>query len=176
MREPTLNHLPVSFQQNDSFNIAPRTMMIMGTNQERSGGKGMMSAGGMDNPIGRGASTIVDLVTGGLAGDAARLGAAQITGRVPIVGTESCQQRRSQVERCYSKPQLAAAVPWCRSPSSVSFKFLARSRRERRWWKTSFTHSENSRIQNRSSWVVLVVVTSDHICLRLYESTNLQNC
>ena len=123
-------YLPVSFQQNDSFNIATPELGQIGAAAAAAaaGGKGMMSAG--MEAIGRGASTIVDLVTGGLAGDAARLGAAQMAGRVPIVGTELGQA--AQIAGAVTvNPNLRSAFRGVGLREfSFTFKFLARSRRE----------------------------------------------
>lgn len=123
-------YLPVSFQQNDSFNIATPELGQIGAAAAAAaaGGKGMLSAG--MEAIGRGASTIVDLVTGGLAGDAARLGAAQMAGRVPIVGTELGQA--AQIAGAVTvNPNLRSAFRGVGLREfSFTFKFLARSRRE----------------------------------------------
>lgn len=123
-------YLPVSYQQNDSFNIATPELGQIGAAAAAaaSGGKGMMSAG--MEAMGRGASTIIDLVTGGLAGDAARLGAAQMAGRVPIVGAELGQA--AQISGAVTvNPNLRSAFRGVGLREfSFTFKFLARSQRE----------------------------------------------
>ncbi|WJE88057.1 baseplate tail tube cap [Phage C48C1] len=123
-------YLPVAYQQNDSFNIATPELGQIGAAAAAaaSGGKGMLSAG--MEAMGRGASTIIDLVTGGLAGDAARLGAAQMAGRVPIVGAELGQA--AQISGAVTvNPNLRSAFRGVGLREfSFTFKFLARSQRE----------------------------------------------
>jgi len=123
-------YLPVAYQQNDSFNIATPELGQIGAAAAAiaAGGKGMASAG--MEAIGRGASTIIDLVTGGLAGDAARLGAAQMAGRVPVVGAELGQA--AQIAGAVTvNPNLRSAFRGVGLREfSFTFKFLARSQRE----------------------------------------------
>lgn len=123
-------YLPVAFQQNDSFNIATPELGQIGAAAAAAaaGGKGMVSAG--MEAIGRGANSIIDLVTGGLAGDAARLGAAQMAGRVPIFGTELGQA--AQIAGAVTvNPNLRSAFRGVGLREfSFTFKFLARSQRE----------------------------------------------
>ena len=123
-------YLPIAFQQNDSFNIATPELGQVGAAAAAaaSSGKGMLSAG--VSAISAGANSIIDLVSGRLAGDAARLGAAKLASKVPIFGTELGQAA-----------EIAGAVtvnPNIRSAFrgvglrefSFTFKFIARSQEE----------------------------------------------
>jgi len=123
-------YLPIAFQQNDSFNIATPELGQVGAAAAAaaSSGKGMLSAG--VSAISAGANSIIDLVSGRLAGDAARLGAAKLASKVPIFGTELGQAA-----------EIAGAVtvnPNIRSAFrgvglrefSFTFKFIARSQTE----------------------------------------------
>lgn len=81
-------YLPVSFQQNDTFNIATPELGQIGAAAAAavSGGAGM--AGGVKDAFSKGASTIIDFISGGLVGDAALLASSQAISKIPIVGSE----------------------------------------------------------------------------------------
>jgi len=119
-------YLPVAFQQNDSFNIATPELGQIG-----AGAAAIMSKGGrVLDGLTKGASTFIDLVTGQLAGDAARLGSSQLAGKVPVVGTEL--GAATQISGAVTvNPNIRSAFRGVALREfSFTFKFIARSRKE----------------------------------------------
>ena len=123
-------YLPVSYQQSDSFNIATPELGQIGASAlgALSGGKGIMGA--TKAAIDRGANTIVDFVTGGLAGDAARLAGAQLAGKIPIVGDELGQAAQIAGAVTVNPNRRSAFRGVGLREFAFSFKFIARSQRE----------------------------------------------
>lgn len=123
-------YLPVAFQQNDSFNIATPELGQVGAAAAAaaSSGKGMLSAG--VDAISAGANSIMDLVSGRLVGDAARLGAAKLAAKVPIFGTELGQA--AEIAGAVTvNPNLRSAFRGVALREfSFTFKFIARSQEE----------------------------------------------
>jgi hypothetical protein len=119
-------YLPISFQQNDSFNIATPELGQIG-----AASAAVMSNGGqVIDALSKGASTFVDLVTGQLAGDAARLGVSQLAGKVPVLGTEL--GAAAQISGAVTvNPNIRSAFRGVALREfSFTFKFIARSQKE----------------------------------------------
>ena len=81
-------YLPVALQQNDGFNIATPELGQIGAAAAATASQGQGVVAAIGNGIGRAANSIIDLVGGNLAGDAARLASSQLAGRVPVIGSE----------------------------------------------------------------------------------------
>lgn len=123
-------YLPVAFQQNDSFNIATPELGQVGAAAAAaaSSGKGMLSAG--VDAISAGANSIMDLVSGRLVGDAARLGAAKLASKVPIFGTELGQAAEIAGAVTVNPNIRSAFRGVALREFSFTFKFIARSQKE----------------------------------------------
>lgn len=123
-------YLPVAFQQNDSFNIATPELGQVGAAAAAaaSSGKGMLSAG--VDAISAGANSIMDLVSGRLVGDAARLGAAKLAAKVPIFGTELGQAAEIAGAVTVNPNIRSAFRGVALREFSFTFKFIARSQTE----------------------------------------------
>ena len=123
-------YLPVALQQNDGFNIATPELGQIGAAAAAtaSQGKGVLSAAG--SGIKRAASSIIDLVGGNLAGDAARLASSQLAGKVPVVGSEL--GAAAQISGAVTvNPNVRSAFRGVALREfSFSFKFIARSKAE----------------------------------------------
>lgn len=123
-------YLPISLQQNDTFNIATPELGQLGASAEglMSGGKGL--AGSLGGAFKKGFSSIVDLVTGQLAGDAARLGVAQAAGRIPVVGSEIGQAAQISGAVAVNPNVRSAFRGVSLREFAFTFKFIARSHEE----------------------------------------------
>jgi len=125
-------YLPISLQQNDTFNIATPELGQLGAAAAGlfSSGKGLL--GGVGGALGKGFSSIVDLVTGQLAGDAARLGVAQAAGRIPVVGSEIGQAAQISGAVAVNPNVRSAFRGVSLREFAFTFKFIARSHEEAR--------------------------------------------
>jgi hypothetical protein len=123
-------YLPISLQQNDTFNIATPELGQLGASMEgiMSGGKGVFGA--LGGAIDKGFSSIIDLVTGQLAGDAARLGSAQLAGKIPVVGSEIGQAAQISGAVAVNPNVRSAFRGVALREFSFTFKFIARSQKE----------------------------------------------
>ena len=123
-------YLPISLQQNDTFNIATPELGQLGASVEgiMSGGKGVF--GSLGGAFDKGFSSIIDLVTGQLAGDAARLGSAQLAGKIPVVGSEIGQAAQISGAVAVNPNVRSAFRGVALREFSFTFKFIARSREE----------------------------------------------
>jgi hypothetical protein len=123
-------YLPVALQQNDGFNIATPELGQIGAAAAAtaSQGKGVVSA--LASGMERAASSIIDLVGGSLAGDAARLASSQLAGKVPVVGAEL--GAAAQISGAVTvNPNVRSAFRGVALREfSFSFKFIARSKAE----------------------------------------------
>jgi hypothetical protein len=123
-------YLPVALQQNDGFNIATPELGQIGAAAAAtaSQGKGVLAAAG--SGLKRAASSIIDLVGGNLAGDAARLASSQLAGKVPVFGSEL--GAAAQISGAVTvNPNVRSAFRGVALREfSFSFKFIARSKAE----------------------------------------------
>lgn len=123
-------YLPVSFQQNDTFNIAntelgPAVGAAVSTLSE---GSSIMSAAGQ--AVERGLSGISDAIKGNFASQTAKLGASRLSKRIPLVGSEASQGAEIAFAVTVN-PNLRSAFRGVNLREfSFSFKFIARSANE----------------------------------------------
>lgn len=123
-------YLPVGFQQNDTFNIATPELGQIGAAAAAgvSGGKGILASAG--GALAKGASTLIDFVSGGLAGDAALLAAAQMAAKTPVVGTELGQAAQISAAVTVNPNVRSAFRGVAIREFTFSFKLISRSAAE----------------------------------------------
>ena len=123
-------YLPVAFQQNDTFNIANTELgpAVGAATSALSEGSSIMSAAG--KAVERGLSGISDAISGNFASQTAKLGAARLAKRIPLVGSEASQGTEIAFAVTVN-PNLRSAFRGVNLREfSFSFKFIARSAAE----------------------------------------------
>jgi len=123
-------YLPVALQQNDGFNIATPELGQIGAAAAATASQGQGVVAAIGNGIGRAANSIIDLVGGNLAGDAARLASSQLAGRVPVIGSELGTVAQISGAVTVNPNVRSAFRGVALREFSFSFKFIARSQKE----------------------------------------------
>lgn len=123
-------YLPISLQQNDTFNIATPELGQLGASMEGLMSSGNSVLGSLGGAISKGYSSIIDLVTGQLAGDVAKLGSAQLAGKIPVVGSEIGQAAQISGAVAVNPNVRSAFRGVALREFSFTFKFIARSSAE----------------------------------------------
>lgn len=123
-------YLPVAFQQNDTFNIANAELgpSIGAAASALSEGSSIMSAAG--KAVERGLSGISDAISGNFATQTAKLGAARLFKRAPLVGAEASQGSEITFAVRVNANLRSAFRGVNLREFSFSFKFIARSAAE----------------------------------------------
>lgn len=125
-------YLPISLQQNDTFNIATPELGQLGASMDAIMSSGNSVLGSLGGALSKGFSSIIDLVTGQLAGDVARLGSAQLAGKIPVVGSEIGQAAQISGAVAVNPNVRSAFRGVALREFSFTFKFIARSQKEAR--------------------------------------------
>lgn len=125
-------YLPISLQQNDTFNIATPELGQLGASADALMSSGKSLLGSLGGAIDKRLSSIIDLVTGQLAGDVAKLGSAQLVGKIPVVGSEIGQAAQISGAVAVNPNVRSAFRGVALREFSFTFKFIARSQEEAR--------------------------------------------